>query len=198
MSQPPLEPRDFFKHCPRCGKQQPSVSPTALFECPDCGFRYYFNPTVAVAVFIQRHDGNALFIRRAREPAKGRLAPPGGFIDIGETAENAASREVREEVGLEIEALRFLCSQPNQYTYANVTYPVLDLFFTGRVRHSKEIFDSREVESCLWLTPSEVAPEAMALPSMKRALEIWQTQLCRISTPKTEIIAPQNPRQTET
>jgi ADP-ribose pyrophosphatase YjhB (NUDIX family) len=172
-----MEPREFFQHCPRCGGKQASVPVSILFRCAHCGFRFYFNPTVAVAVFIQRQDGHALFIRRAREPAKGRLAPPGGFIDIGETAEAAARREVREEVGLEVDGIRFLCSQPNRYTYAEVTYPVLDFFFTCSVQQAQEAWDLHEVESCLWLEPLSVSAADMAFPSMQRALEVWHAQL---------------------
>ena len=62
-----MEPRQYFEHCPRCGMKQASIPASNLFECAHCRFRFYFNPTVAVAVFIRREDGEALFIRRARE-----------------------------------------------------------------------------------------------------------------------------------
>jgi ADP-ribose pyrophosphatase YjhB (NUDIX family) len=61
------------------------------------------NP-VPVAVLLLPVDGGLLCIRRAIEPGKGRLALPGGFIDIGETWEEAAVREVREEAGIRIDA----------------------------------------------------------------------------------------------
>lgn len=132
---------------------------------------------MAIAVFIRRDDGPALFIHRAKDPGKGRLAPPGGFIDIGETAENAAPREIREEVGLELTELEFLCSQPNTYHYADVTYPVLDFFFTARAVNADAATALDDVAKCEWLDPLTVAPEAMAFPSMQAALALWQRKL---------------------
>ena len=87
--------------------------------------------TCATAAFLRRPDGKVLFIRRAKAPARGRLAIPGGFIDQGETAEDGLRREFMEEVGLRPGRLTFLCSHPNQYLYKGVTYPVLDFFFTA-------------------------------------------------------------------
>ena len=88
--------------------------------CTACGFRLYFNPAVAVAVFIQDALGRVLLIRRAKDPGAGKLAPPGGFIDLGERAEDAVHREVLEEVGLRLTHLRFLGSHPNEYLFAGV------------------------------------------------------------------------------
>lgn len=132
---------------------------------------------MAVAVFPRRDDGRALFIRRAKDPGRGCLAPPGGFIDIGETAEEAARRELREEVGLELDTLEFLCSAPNEYTYAGVTYPVLDFFFTARTASTGGRIAADEVAECAWLDPLEVDPSTMAFPSMQDALRIWQARL---------------------
>jgi ADP-ribose pyrophosphatase YjhB (NUDIX family) len=70
-------------------------------------------------------------------PAKGKLAVPGGFIDIGETAEDGLRREIREEVNLAPGELRYLCTQVNDYVYRDINYPVLDLYFVGRVNPSR-------------------------------------------------------------
>ena len=110
-----------------------SVSQDAApFRCEACGFLYFFNPAVAVAALILRDDGKALFIRRAKDPAKGRLALVGGFVDAGESAEHALRREVREEVQLELDQLRFLSSHPNDYHYQDIAYPVVDFVFVAR------------------------------------------------------------------
>ena len=172
-----MNPRDFYRHCPRCGFAQPTTPAGNVFTCAACGFRLFFNPAVAIAVFIRRDDGRALFIHRAKDPGKGRLAPPGGFIDLGERAEDAARREIREEVGLELADVTFLCSQPNTYPYAEVTYPVLDFFFTARALNADRAAALDDVAKFEWLDPLAVAPEQLAFSSMRTALGLWQEQL---------------------
>lgn len=172
-----MTPAQAHHHCPRCGAKQSAPPAGNVFTCAACGFRLFFNPAVAIAVFIRREDGRALFIHRAKDPGKGRLAPPGGFIDLGETAEDAARREIREEVGLELADLRFLCSQPNTYHYAEVTYPVLDFFFTARALNAQAAAALEDVAKFEWLDPLAVPAEQMAFPSMQAALAEWQRRL---------------------
>jgi ADP-ribose pyrophosphatase YjhB (NUDIX family) len=170
-----VAPSSFYHHCPRCGARQPAPpAGGAPFTCVTCGFTLYFNAATAVAVFIQRPDGRTLFIRRAREPARGRLAPPGGFVDLGETVEAAARREIREEVGLELQDLAFLCSHPNSYLYREVTYPVLDVFFTASVRDATQARALEDVDSIAWLDAQTVPLEELAFPSMRAALAQWR------------------------
>lgn len=166
-----VKPSEHYHHCPRCGVKQPAPpSGNAPFACAACGFTLYFNAATAVAVFVRRTDGRTLFIRRAKEPARGKLAPPGGFVDVGETVEDAARREIREEVGLELRDLAFLCSHPNRYHYRDVTYPVLDLFFTATADEATEAKALDDVESIAWLDARAVALEEIAFPSMRVAL----------------------------
>src|ERR1044071_3749905 len=143
-------PRDLFRHCPSCGGKLPSPAANPL-SCVACGFQFYFTPAIAVAGFVFGPDGRGLFIRRSREPAKGKLALPGGFVDFDETAEEALRRETREEVNLEVAELRFLCSQTNSYHYGAVTYPVLDLFFTARAVDISPAAALDGVESFDWV-----------------------------------------------
>jgi len=63
---------------------------------------YPEHPLVGVGGFIHR-DGRVLLIRRRFEPNRGRWAPPGGLLEVGEDPAEAARREVREELGLEVE-----------------------------------------------------------------------------------------------
>ncbi len=118
---------------------------------------------------MQRSDGAVLLIRRAKEPGKGKLAPPGGFIDVGETAECSAVREVQEEVGIQLGKVRFLCSEPNSYTYRGITYPVLDLFFCAQVMDPTTDAAAEEVSEIGWYEPSTVAASELAFPSMQAA-----------------------------
>ena len=67
----------------------------------------YANPTPTVDVILQR-DSRVLMIRRRKDPFKDRLALPGGFINEGETAEEAMKREAIEETSLEVEPVDIL------------------------------------------------------------------------------------------
>lgn len=182
-----MEPAKHFKFCPRCGCKQTKDVGTSPFRCAACGFLYYFNPTTAAAGFVFSPDGKALFIRRAKEPAKGKLAVPGGFVDVGETAEEAFRRETREEVNLELTDLSFLCSYANSYDYGGVAYPVLDLFYRARPVHIDSAAALDGVESLEWLDPRVVDLDAIAFPSIRNALgflrEAWQPEASRRQNP---------------
>jgi 8-oxo-dGTP diphosphatase len=65
-------------------------------------------PALTTDCVIFDRDGRVLLIRRKHEPFKGGYALPGGFVDIGETVEEACRREVSEEVGITIGALRLI------------------------------------------------------------------------------------------
>jgi ADP-ribose pyrophosphatase YjhB (NUDIX family) len=146
---------------------------SSVFRCGACDFTLHFSASNASAAFVERDDGRVLFVVRAREPSKGRLAPPGGFIDIGETAEEGVRREVREEVGLELTELAFLCSALNSYQYREVTYPVLDLFFTARAMPGDSAVAAEEVAALCWFKSDEVDPEQLAFTSMLEAWRQW-------------------------
>ncbi len=93
-----------FRFCPVCGgpfsaKQLRPHEPARLV-CGACGFIYYIDPKVAVGTIIG--GGGVLLVRRAIEPGYGKWVFPGGYVDRGEVVEDAARREAREEVGLEV------------------------------------------------------------------------------------------------
>ncbi|HDD67335.1 MAG TPA: NUDIX hydrolase [Candidatus Thorarchaeota archaeon] len=75
----------------------------------------YRNPTPTVDIVILK-ENDLLLIRRGREPFRGKWALPGGFIEYGETAEEAAVREAAEETGLtvELEGILGVYSDPNR------------------------------------------------------------------------------------
>jgi mutator protein MutT len=168
-------PVTHFTQCPRCGVRQPAApDPVGPFRCVACGFTLYFNAASAVAAILVRDDGRALFIRRAKEPGKGKLGMPGGFVDPGETAEEALTREVREEVGLEVNALEYLSSHANQYPYSGVTYTTLDLFYTASVKDPQRAAALDAVESLVWADPRTVDLDQIAFDSMRQALERYR------------------------
>lgn len=161
---------DHFKYCPACAQPLASPMQARAVHCSSCGFLFFLSTTVATGVLLSRPDGAVLFIRRAKEPAKGLLALPGGFIEIGETAETGLRREILEEVGLTIGGVEYLCSAVNAYEYRSVTYPVLDLFFMAEVEETIEPEPLEDVAEICWLDPARVEPAQLAFPSLRAAV----------------------------
>lgn len=156
-----------MRFCPACGLPgKPGACP---FRCLGCGLTLYFNMASAVAGFFRREDGRWLFIRRALQPGRGLLAPVGGFINFGESAEDALRREAVEEVGMRMVALKFVGTFPNNYHFQEINYQVLDIFFWGEVVPGEKATLSEEVADLHWYDLGEVTPEALAFESMQHA-----------------------------
>ena len=171
-----MRPVAFFANCPRCGSPTAHTSDPGPFRCAACGFVLFFNAASAVAVLLLRDDGRALFIRRAKDPAKGMLGMPGGFVDDGETAEDAVMRETKEEVGLDPGELAYLSSHPNLYEYRSITYATLDIFFTARVDRPERAVPLDAVERIEWIDPLAVDLDDIAFASMRAALRVYRAR----------------------
>ncbi len=120
-----------FNMCPMCGSKRVENPGKRKWICHDCGFDLYNNVAAAVGIVIYDKNDNVLFEVRAKEPRKGFIAVPGGFVDFDESAEKAVVRECREEIGVDVEpsAVKFLCTNPNTYPYKNFEYKTCDIFF---------------------------------------------------------------------
>ena len=96
-----------YSFCPRCGgrfeERVLKVGDPERLVCGSCGFVFYLGPKlVAGAVF--ELGGEIILVQRNIEPGYGKWTFPGGFVERGERAEDAAEREVLEECGVEIRA----------------------------------------------------------------------------------------------
>lgn len=89
-------------HCSYCGTAFPAEMSWSR-RCPCCGSVTYRNPLPVSVVLLPVDDG-LLLIRRTKEPQAGKLALPGGFIEVGETWQEAGAREMHEETGITIKA----------------------------------------------------------------------------------------------
>jgi ADP-ribose pyrophosphatase len=164
-----LPPSAAFRHCPRCGRERPAPGPDPVLSCAACGFQYHFNPAVAAGVIAEDAQGRVLVVRRATDPGRGLLGVPGGFVDIGEAAEEAARREAVEETGVEVAGLSYLGSWPNVYEFRGIAYPVLDLYFVARARDGSAAAARHEVAEVLWVRPEELDEAALAFPTTREA-----------------------------
>jgi ADP-ribose pyrophosphatase YjhB (NUDIX family) len=103
------------RFCPRCGNEADIAYPRSI-TCPHCGYGAYYNPKPVAAAIPVTPDGRIVLLRRAFEPGKGLWTFPGGFVDLGESVEEAAQREAREEIeaGVELGRLVGVYSRPDE------------------------------------------------------------------------------------
>lgn len=164
---------DVFLYCPKCGRSAESSGKNP-FHCAACHFKFFFGPTVAVGAIVADDQGRILFLKRARNPGLGKYGIPGGFVDEGESTEDALIREVREETNLKVESLRYLATFPNSYPYQGVLYPVADIFYECHVTGYDTIaLQAGEVDGYLFCHPTEKELDNMAFVSNRRAVEIY-------------------------
>lgn len=156
--------------CPKCGGQTlQSVSPKE-FRC-GCGFHFFQNVATAVMVALCWQD-EVLVAVRARNPGKGLLDLPGGFVDPGESLEAALVRELQEELGLDVSVQPFiyLGSYPNIYPYDSITYHTCDTFFAIRLNEKPVIQPADDVAACQWLKIRDVPLPRFAFESTRTAM----------------------------
>jgi ADP-ribose pyrophosphatase len=165
-----VDSRELFRFCPRCGRQSIALEGSHAIRCRHCDFLFFFNSATAVGALIPDEQGRLLLLRRAKEPAKGKYGMPGGFLDRGESAEEALMREVREEVNLEVTKCDYLCSGPNFYLYQDITYITADFFYVCQVKDWSALKALDEVLSCELVHPANIDPSEIAFDSMRAAV----------------------------
>lgn len=97
------------RYCQQCGAE---VEFRQLYGrlrpvCPDCNFTYLYDPKLVVATIVE-NQGRIVMHRRTVDPGIGKWTFPSGFVDRGENVEDAARREVLEEVGLRVDDLKLM------------------------------------------------------------------------------------------
>jgi len=136
----PRGPGPLFP-CARCGRplRRSTRDTPRRIACPRCRYLIYDYPRSCAGVVVRKGDA-VLMLRRAHPPRIGWLDIPGGFIDAGEAIEAAARRELREETGLTVGALRPLGVYLDRYHLAGFgSFPTLNFYFVARWRRGEPV-----------------------------------------------------------
>jgi ADP-ribose pyrophosphatase YjhB (NUDIX family) len=182
----------MFTYCPSCASEKISFEQGKVFRCPDCGLVYYHNTAAATGCIISVPDPSGewseqrlLFQVRGKDPMKGKLDLPGGFVDPGEGALEGLYRELREEIGWAPHippgaplsgVFKFFASFPNVYPYKKFVYNTCDLFFTvsapGLCEQDLNI-ERAEIAAVRFLKPEEIDYGEIAFESMRRVVRAY-------------------------
>ncbi len=161
-----------LKFCPQCATAlaHDGDGHVSFLHCHHCGFRYYREPKVSVVARIE-HAGRLLFIQRGVEPGLGKWCFPGGFLNFGETPEQALQRETREETALDIQVKEILAVFPMEGRGPRVpgvvlAYAARCLDDPGRIQAADDATDIR------WCRPAEF-PRPLAFRSTHALISEW-------------------------
>jgi ADP-ribose pyrophosphatase YjhB (NUDIX family) len=155
-----------YRYCPRCGGEFESrmikpVEPKRLV-CQKCAFIFYLDPKVVAGTIISI-DGRVVLLRRGIEPAMGKWSFPGGHVDRGESVQEAAIRETKEEAHLDVR----LGSLLGVYSYPrspNVVVVYTAEVVGGKLEAGDEAVDAKVFEA------SEIPWQELAFMSTKDAV----------------------------
>ena len=142
--------RKNHRFCGRCGTPTTMKSDEFAMSCPSCGLLAYPRISPAVMVLVER--GNDLLLARSPHFRPGMFSALAGFVEAGETIEQCAVREVREEVGVEITNLRYFRSQPWPFPDS------LMIAFFADYAGGEITPDPSEIEAAGWFPRDELPP----------------------------------------
>lgn len=166
---------ETFTHCPRCGSPTEPISSGHARKCPVDGSEHFPRVDPAMIVLVCDPADRCLLARNAMWPER-RVSILAGFVEAGESAEQAVAREVHEETGIVVGAVQYLGSQPWPMPQS------LMLGFRAEATGSTEIkVDADEIAEAHWYSRDElsaaIATGELLLPPpvsiAHRIIESW-------------------------
>ena len=147
--------------CGRCGARTEDQAGERSKKCPRCGLAAYPRLSPAVIVLVER--GGELLLARSPHFPPGMYSTLAGFVDPGETLEQTVAREIREEVGVEVDNVRYFGSQPWPFPSS------LMIGFRADHAGGEIAIDDEEIEDAGWFRAGEL-PRVPPRISIARAL----------------------------
>lgn len=150
------------RFCGRCATATEQVPGERALRCPACGLINYPRLSPAVIVLVER-DGRALLAQGANF-TNGMHSTLAGFVEPGETLEEAVRREIFEEVGVHVTAIRYFGSQPWPFPHS------LMIGFTAQYAGGEIDPDPSEIAAAGWFLPTALPPVTPSKLSIARQL----------------------------
>jgi NAD+ diphosphatase len=151
--------------CGRCATPTERVPGERARRCPACGLTSYPRISPAVIVLIER--GDRILLARGHAFVPGRFGIVAGFVEPGESLEEAVAREVQEEVGIELADIRYFGSQPWPFPHG------IMIGFRARSLSESLTIDGTELAEAGWYSVDDLPIIPGKLSIARRLIDAW-------------------------
>lgn len=162
------------KFCGKCGHKTQQTQDELAVQCTHCGYRTY--PVICPSIIVAVRRGHEILLanhKRHYSPNGGIYTTLAGFVEVGETFEQAVNREVFEETGISIKNLRYFGSQPWAFPNSQMVGFLAD-YESGEITlQESEIYDAQ------WFSYDQPLPELPPTGTIARKLIHATLELCK-------------------
>ncbi len=157
------------RFCGRCGTATERVGGERAMRCPSCRLMAFPRLAPAIIVLIERDgpDGPEALLARGRQFPLPMYSCLAGFVEPGETLEEAVHREVREEVGVAVDSVRYIASQPWPFPHS------LMIGFEARWAGGDIEIDPVEIVDAQWWGPDAMPTIPPGMSIARRLIDRW-------------------------
>jgi NAD+ diphosphatase len=155
------------RFCGRCAAKTIHSEKERALVCPSCGLIEY--PRISPVVIVGITCGDNILLTKYSRGNYKNYALIAGFVEFGETLEEAAKREVKEEVGLAIKKIRYFKSQPWAFSQS-----LLSGFFAEVDGSTEVILDKQELSEAKWFKRSELTPRDASFSLTWEMIEVFR------------------------
>lgn len=142
--------RASHRYCGKCAARMVDKIDEQALICPQCAYIAYPKISPCAIVLITR--GEEMLLARSPHFRPGIMSALAGFVAVGESVEQTVAREVKEEVGIEVGQLKYICSQPWPFPDS------LMLGFTAKYISGEIMIDNHEIEEAGWFHMNNLPP----------------------------------------
>ena len=163
--------RRRHRFCGTCGAKTLSAKSGHVLVCSDPSCRHEQFPRIDPAIIVLVSDGERALLGRQPSWPVGRYSTIAGFVEPGESLEDAVAREVFEETGIDVDQIEYHSSQPWPFPSS------LMLGFTAHARNTEVRLRDEELEDARWFDRADLASNGTLLPPRQsisyRLIEHW-------------------------